>query len=323
MIQSILRESLVLLGLPAGEPVEAILHPGSRSEEGFVSFFIYHEGRPLCIAKVPRGDDANTEFEASSLRAAAQAVAGSPIEGTLDRILDTRVVDGRLVLFKEFRTGRPAAQVIATKRDAQVVPVFTSVATWWTDYVEASRPHHLFDTDSKTAALRSMLESSTEIDLESRWVRSFLDAPSSFVGPSHGDLVPANVLMQGTTVETVIDFENFTMTGFPAADLVGWIVSTATRRFGRQADLVSALLPDGGAFGAAVTTCIQGYCARTACSIESFVDQLPLYSHRSLSIAARWGLDRETRLHRDLLGRFVERRDALVQAWAIQSPSPS
>jgi hypothetical protein len=315
MIQSLVREGLDLLGLPAGDSVEAILHPGSRSDEGFVSFFLYRAGRPLCIAKVPRGDDASTKLEAHNLRLAASAVAGTPIEPTLDRILDTRVVDGRLVLFKEYRTGRPAAQAIATKRDRDVLPIFRSVATWWTDYVLASQEHHVVDLSIKRDALARMLEPLSEIDMDAPWIRLFEAESSVFVGPSHGDLVPANVLMQGSTVETVVDFENFTMTGFPSADLVGWIVSTATKLYGRGDGMVSNRLIGESAFAREVAHVVQDFTQRLGLSLETFVDLLPLYSHRSLSIATRWGLDREADLHRRLLAEFVGERSAILAAW--------
>tara|TARA_R110002096_G_scaffold7852_1_gene33605 strand:+ start:19363 stop:20316 length:954 start_codon:yes stop_codon:yes gene_type:complete len=315
MIRSLARACQDFLDLPDDGSVEAILHPGSRSDEGFVSFFLYRGGRPLCIAKVPRGDDANTELEAASLRMAAHAVEGAPIVRTLDQVLETRHIAGRLVLFKEFRSGKPAAQAIASKRDALVLPVFRSVAAWWIDYVEASRSHHVFEAEAKREAVVSMLEPLGAIDMAAPWVQLFLSEGSAFLGPSHGDLVPANVLMRGTVVDTVIDFENFTMGGFPSADLVGWIISTATKLHGRGDGMLSNTVIGGSGFAREVALAVQAFTQRCDMPIEVFVDLLPLYSHRSLSIAARWGLEREADLHRRLLADFVAQRAAVLAAW--------
>ena len=142
-----------LMGIDQSQPIDCIMHPGGRANAGFVTFFFYDDGRPLCLAKVARGDESSLRREAENLDAAASVLERSPLISTIDRTVGTADVGGRLVLFKSFSTGRPAAQVFSGKNRRATTLAFRNCCDWILQFIHDTREFRSASDDQKRQAL--------------------------------------------------------------------------------------------------------------------------------------------------------------------------
>ncbi len=306
-MNELIREGKRLAGLGEHTTVDCVLHPGERGEHGSVIFFLYSDGQPFCVAKVPRVDNSLTEREAASINAAASALAQSTLRPTIDRVLGTVEIGGRLVLYKEFRRGKPATRFLADKKPASVRSVVQNTCRWILQFIEDTKALRNYDYDSKLAAAQAVTS-----EPGSAWIKTFASSEHQFLGPAHGDLVPANMLMDGDKITTVVDFENFQVASFPLADFVGLIVSIATEVFGRGNEMVDATFRTTTWFSQEVARQTAQLCRLIGCELEEFVDMLPLYTDRAMSVATRWGMQAELDLHESLRKCFVSERETVV-----------
>ncbi len=290
-----------LMGIDQSRPVDCVMHPGGRADAGFVTFFFYDDGRPLCLAKVARCDESSLRREAENLDAVARVLERSSLTSTIDRTLGTTYVGGRLVLFKSFSAGRPAAQVFSGKNRRATTLAFRNCCHWILQFIHDTREFRGVSDDQKREAL-------SQIDTSGRsapWIEVFVESNAQFTGPAHGDLVPANILLENGEVRTVVDFENFEMAGLPIADFIGLIMSTATKIFGRR-DAVEAAFGQSTWFSSEVGLQVARYCSMVGCGLDEFIALLPLYSDRAVAISEQWGMEQEMAFHEAARQFFID-----------------
>lgn len=305
----LLDEARRITGLSGDEEIEIVAHPGSRGDQGFVTFFLYCRGNPICLAKMARLDNDSVEAEAANLAGVARALAGSQLLGTIDRSLGTAVVGGRLVLFKEFLSGRPAAQALTRRNRSESQRVFRSMCDWALQFVEDTAAHRIHDSDAKMTAAEQLLDPGRD----NSWIETFMGSDHHFLGPTHGDLVPANMLLDDRGVSAVVDFENFDPAGFPFADFVGLIVSSATTLLGRsKTDARSIFRGSPPWFSQEVRERVGEYCRLVDCDLDEFVKALPLYSDRAIEISTRWGMSRQLVFHTALRQSFLSEAPSIL-----------
>ena len=301
-----------LCGLDEDVETAFVLHPGGRGASGFVSLFIYHRGEPVCIAKVSRTNDGSLEQEAVRLGEVASALADSTLLDTIDRAIGTESVDGRTVLFKRFGDGRPAARTLLVGDRSAALNVLRESCTWLLRFIGDTSHHRIHDPGTKREAALSIVRS----DLDHSWLDVFTTSERQFLGPAHGDLVPANILLHEGRVTTVVDFENFRMDGFPIADFVGIIVSIATKLFGTDDEMMAQSFGRPGWFCDEVAAQVGRYCELVGCDLEEFVRLLPLYSDRAFSIAELWEMRDGAEFHDRLRAFFIGNQELVLRVMA-------
>lgn len=318
MRESLLRRVRQLTAQPDDADIDLILHPGSRGSSGFVTFFFYRYGELTCVAKVPRRDSGRLHAEAANLRSVAHALKDSPLKATVDRVLSVEEIDSRPVLFKSVLPGRPATQLLAADRQDEVRIVLRGGCRWILDFMAATDAEHSRDSMAKRTAARAIARSGDGAD----WVEIFVDSDHQFLGPTHGDLVPANLLFAETKrsgrskltpeVTAVVDFENFQSDGFPYADFVGFMVSVSTTALGLGRNAIEMAFLESTWLSDMIGDQVDLYCRQVGCSVLEFASLLPLYSDRALMLAGRWGMAAELDFHQELRSIVVNEQAKIV-----------
>lgn len=302
-MRELVEQAIKLAPGATPESISCILHPGSRGPSGFVSIFLYDGTEPLMILKISRGDDSRIRREGQALDSLARILEGSDLVETVDSSLGMKQIAGKLVLVKRISPGETAVKRLRRGPRREAPQLLEACLDWLLRFLEETTPYRIHSKAKKEVAAGRLLNG----DDSPEWYNTFVDSESQFLAPSHGDLVLGNILMEGGRVKCVFDFENFTMEGFPIAEVLGLIVSFGTNLYGASEGMIEECFQPNGRFASVISAQVSRTCNALGWSLEEFVTLMPLYSARALQLSADWGMDSELEFHTALEAVLVDR----------------
>lgn len=290
--------------------VEVAVYSGSKGEEGFITLFFFSDGKPILVAKVARTRRGleRLRHEYTSLRQVSRLLRRSQLEPTIDTPLDLVELDGLGVLFKENKDGILGSKYLRSlflrKRKTERF-LYLSI-DWLINFTKQTQELHLNSPDAKQRAIQDLVAGKALPN----YARVFIENSSFFVAPTHGELLPANILIdqRRQQVRCILDFENFRMDGLPIADLMGLIISSGTLVFSRNETAIDSMFLQKGWFLSLCSDCIKKFCREFSVDTQAFKEVMPLYSDRAIGLCLKWNkkgksLQFHQRLKRILIGK--------------------
>ena len=282
-----------------------ILHSGGRGEKGFVSIIFYSRKKPVVVAKIDRGDGNNLKEEYQNLKIVHNILRKSAVKKTIETPLSI-VNLGGWVLFKEYKHGMPG-DVDLSKNKKNVKKFLHHSTDWLIEFLKGVEDYHINTTEEKRKAVGEMSEGDIPEYLE-----CWIEKETFFLAPSHSDLVASNFLINDSGITGVIDFENFTLRGFPEADLLGIVVSVSTTLFGLTETAIIKAFFEENYFSRAVCEVFKKYCNIFGIDPKDFIQIMPIYSDRAISIAKKWENEQLLNFHKKLRLRLVDDKNKLL-----------
>lgn len=275
--------------------------------DGTATVLVRVDGEPLVVCQLARSEQSSIQhrYRAMTLLRNLTAARAS-VRDTIPEPHDVVEVAGRRALFQEHLAGTSAKQYLSvTDRATTLLPAATD---WLVRFQRTLADRWVFDADAKRAALAN-------VGCDGTGYADAFVADEFFLAPVHGDLVASNLVVDGTTIGGVIDFENFSREGVPLYDFVTLLLSVGRHVWGHSRRTIDRLFFERNWLSDCVDDCVTRYCRGVGIDRASFVRTLPLATAIALDVADRWNLPRRvatflTRLHERLLAD----RDAIV--WA-------
>lgn len=286
--------------------LDFVLHSGGRGEAGFVSIVFYSKKKPVVVAKIARGGESNLEREYQNLRIVHDILRGSMPQKTVEYPFSFEDLSGGKVLFKEYKDGVPG-DVYLSKNKKNVRKFLRYSTDWLSEFLRETMSRRINKIDEKRATITKISENSF-----SGYAKCWIEKESFFLAPSHSDLVVSNFLVDDSGITGVIDFESFTLKGFPEADLLGIIVSTSTTLFGLTEKAIIKPFFEENYLSKEVNEIFRKYCNMFKIDPRDFVQVMPIYSDRAIFIAEKWGNDRLLNFHKKLKQKLINNKDKLV-----------
>ena len=113
-------------------------------------------------------------------------------------------------------------------------------------------------------------------------------------------------------ITAIIDFENFTMLGFCAIDLISIIVSSGTSLFGFSEEMVSKTFYTSNWFSTAVKDVLRVFCSKLDLDIAILTTMLPLYSDRAIFLCKKWQMTELLPFHEKLKWHFENQQASII-----------
>jgi len=221
--------------------LEYIVHSGGRGENGFITLIFYSNGYPVVVGKVSRDKTGyGIKKEYNALKSLQKILNNSDLLKTTETRFSLTNLDGNLILFKEYKNGIGGDKYISNNRSnrqrIKKSMIFLRATTdWLIKFLNETREYDINSKGEKTKAAYELIRGE---NLPS-YLKYWAEKDKFFLAPSHGDLVPSNILMKDSECCGIIDSENFTLKGFPLADLIGIMVSTGTTLYGTNQEMVN------------------------------------------------------------------------------------
>lgn len=298
-----------ILGVPK-HSIDYVVHSGGGGEQGFITILFYSDHKPALVAKVSRFDSQKSRAEHENLIRLSSLLSKTKLAKTIEKPYALTKLGGFAVLFKEFKGGTPGTRYLSSRlyRKNRAQKFLRLSIGWLTDFVAASAEDHINSYDAKKSAIWSLTGLNAPVYSEAVCRNKRL-----FVSPCHGDFVTTNILVN--TCEdgvSIIDFEYFTMLGFPVIDLISIIVSTGTSIFGLNDEMVSKTFFKSNWFSIAVRDALRAFCARLNIDIATLISVLPLYSDRAIYLCKARRMSELLPFHEKLKCHFENRQSEII-----------
>jgi len=279
-----------ILNVPK-QDIEYVIHSGGGGEHGFVTILFYSNSRPALVARISRRDCQRLRTEHNNLVWLSRLLDKTELSKTVEKPYALTNLAGFDVLLKEVKTGTPGTLYLSRglcRRRNRAQTFLSLTVRWITDFAAASAEHHINSYDAKKQAVYLLTGLHDPAYSEAVCRNNHI-----FLSPCHGDLVATNVLVN--THEdyiNVIDFENFTMLGFCAIDLISIIVSIGTSLFGFSEEMVSKTFYTS--------------------NIAILTTMLPLYSDRAIFLCKKWQMTELLHFHEKLKWHFENQKASII-----------
>lgn len=295
--------------------IDAVICSGSRGEMGFITLFFFSNSKPFLVAKVARTRKGleGLHREHIILRQVSRLLQGSQLEATIETPLDLVELDGLSILFKGHKDGIPGSQYVRGLFAKRKIESFLYSSTdWLIDFTKQTRESHLNSPHLKRIATEKLAPGKGLAN----YARVFIDDSRFFLAPTHGELLPSNILIdqRRQQVNAILDFENFRMDGLPIADLLGLIISTGNLLFGLNEMAINRTFLRKGWFLNLCSDCIKKFCLEFSIDMRTFKEVMPLYCDRAIQLCRKWNMKVELRQFHETLRRFLteKKNDILI-----------
>jgi hypothetical protein len=280
--------------VPAALSPSAVLYSGSRGDHGCVTLFLYGDRRPLALARVSRRlHDPVLEQEYECLRMVQSLLAGTELASQVEMPLGLFPFNGGQTLVKSYIAGTSGSHWLRWKGKRGAAQLLELTVSWSLDFWRHTSRHQVRDQDRR---LQSLRELHLPAELHAAGC-GLLESKSSVVGPSHGDLVPANVLLCDGRIAGIIDWENFHAFGFPVTDLVGGVVSIADYLYPHDAQFLPRIFLGHDAYARAVRQSLQTLRSELELDLADLDAAIQLYFLRAVSLCRRWNMEQYRAFH--------------------------
>lgn len=196
-----------------------------------ITIFFYKGDAPLVISKIGKTYDDTLIFrEYKSLKSNEFMLKDSKLIDTLEVPAILESINGVTHLFKNFKCGINAHNYIKKFRFDRLdrtIGFLSSITQWDIDYLNATEDYHIYSPKEKESFFKNHYK-----NIDPNLARVFTSDDSMFLAPSHGDLVPLNVLIEGPRISGVIDFEYFSCKDFFFKDFLKILLSTSSLFYG-------------------------------------------------------------------------------------------
>lgn len=299
------------LGIGRKTNIEFILHSGGRAENGFRTFIFYSHGYPFLVAKIPRlNNNSSVQKEFEALKTLRRNLKDDSLISTLEVPKAMAELDGNPVLFKDYKEGMRGDKYLLSGRHIKRSKKFMRAATdWFIQFLMGLKEFHVTTRNEKRRVLSGLMEEENLSQSLQEWVED----DSFFLAPSHGDLVPSNILILNSKVSAVVDFENFTPRGIPIAGFFGLLVSTGTTLFGLNRQMVHKTFFEHNPFSEEVLRCVENFCQSFQYDVRTVLNLMPIYIRRAIYISRKWGMRDFEEFHRFLANELAERQDQVMR----------
>jgi len=293
--------------------LEYIVYSGSRGEKGFIKLIFYSNGHPILVGKVAR-DKAGIGLknEYSSLKILQKILKNSNLIKTIETPFSFINLDNNFVLFKDYKEGIRGDKYISNnkfnrQRMKKALILLHASTDWLIKFLTETREYHINSKEEKTKLAYELINGGN-LPL---YLKYWVDRDKFFLAPSHGDLTLSNILMKDLEVSCVLDFENFTLKGFPLADLIGIIVDAGAILYGTNQQMINNTFFELNPFSQEVYRCILKFCEVFRIDIKDFIRVMPIYTDRAISICAKWNMNPD--FHIKLKYELIKRYDELLR----------
>jgi len=286
--------------------LEFILHSGSRGKEGYITLIFYRDSIPFLVGRVSRSRDTNRlRDEYEILKKHQSMFKQSTLLSTLEVPYSLKIVVGNMILFKQYKPGLRADKLILEnkKREEIALGVLRASSDWLIMYLDGTREYRNYNPEVKIEKLKGFNTDSATLKQLEFWIED----DRYFLAPSHGDLIPSNILMEDLKISGIIDFENYTNSGIPIADFLGLIVSIGTTIYGLNQKMVENTFFKTNRFSKEVRDRVIHFCDHFDLSINDFAKVIPVYSERAISLCVQWGMNHFEKFHTNLKMEFITR----------------
>lgn len=290
-----------------GGKVDCILHSGGRH----ITLFFYSNGYPIVVGKVSRLNHRVLRREYESLKLLEKIFSKCwLLNNTIPRALGFTKLDEKYVLFEEYKDGICGSVYLKTiHRRKNVKKVLHESVGWLINFLQHTKEYHNM---SKTAKQRISALWGQCGNGSIPYYRKFLEE-GFFLGPSHGDLVVSNILFGRVgKITGVIDFENFTMNGFPVTDLIDIIASTGSELFGFTKDMINKTFFELNSFSEEVRKCVEYFCRSCKLEVDDLISVLPVWSDKAIYQSRKIGDNALLKFHILLKKMLIKRVGEIV-----------
>lgn len=304
--------------LKDGSNVSLAIYSGSRGEMGFIKLFFFSNSKPTLVAKVARTRKGLESLyrEYVSLRQVSRLLQESQLEATIDNPLDLVELDGLNVLFKEHKDGIPGTKCLRSlffkKRKTERFLILST--DWLIKFTKQTQESHLNSPEAKRAAIKDLVAGKALAD----YARVFIDDSAFFVAPTHGELLPSNILVDQRIqrVRSILDFECFRMDGLPISDLIGLIISSGILLFGLNERAINNTFFRKGWFRNLCANCLRKFCRDFSIDIQAFNEVIPLYSDRAIQLCHKWNMEGQLlQFHKRMREILIEKKKHILIGW--------
>lgn len=284
--------------------LEFILHSGSRGKEGYITLIFYRDSEPFLVGRISRNRDTSHLRDEYDILMKHQSIFQQlAILSTLEVPYYLKMIDGNMILFKQYKLGLRADKLILEnkKREEIASRVLRASSDWLIMYLDGTKEYRSNNPEVKIEKLKGFdTDSATLKQLE-----SWIEDDRYFLAPSHGDLILSNILMEGLKISGIIDFENYTDMGIPIADFLGLIVSTGTTLYGLNQKMVENTFFKTNRFSDEVGDRVIHFCEHFDLSVNDFTKVISVYSERAISLCIQWGMNHLVKFHTNLKKEFI------------------
>jgi serine/threonine protein kinase len=212
--------------LHSEKPFDFVIRSGSRAYDGFITILFFSKGTPLFIAKIARENGTILEREAHNIFFIRNVLKESILMETIEKPLYFGTVGNRAVLIKQYLEGDNALNYVTHQRnDSKYISIMID---WLVNLQHISLAYNIFDEKKKKQKVQTYLESG-EL---SEYSKIFIEDNQFYLGFTHNDLVPSNILISKNHVSGVLDFEYFERDGILFCDFFGLFPGIVTAKFG-------------------------------------------------------------------------------------------
>lgn len=293
--------------------LEYIVHSGGRGENGFITLIFYSNGHPVVVGKISRGKEGDRiKKEYNALKSLQKILNNSDLLKTIETPLSLSNLDGNLILFKGYKNGIDGNKYISNRSNRQRIKksmIFLRASTnWLIKFLNETKEYHINSKEEKTKVLCELMRG----EKLPSYLKYWAEEDKFFLAPSHGDLIPSNILMGDSEVCGIIDSENFALKGFPLADLIGIMVSAGTTLYGTNQQMITNTFFDLNPFSQEVCKCVLKFCEIFELNIGDFIRLMPIYSDRAISICIKWNMTDLLEFHTKLKSDLIKRQNELT-----------
>ena len=292
--------------------VEWILQSGGRGDYGFITLIFYSNGHPIVVGKVSRGNDQILRREYKNLKTVKTLLNKCDLNETIPRALAFVSLDGNHVLFEDYKSGVPGSTYLRTIfRKKHLKKFLRGSIGWLINFLRNTKKYHTSSETVKREAIRMWINSKKPNEYVKKWLKE----KEFFAAPTHGDLIVSNIFVgEDGQVTGVLDFENFTINGFPIANLMDIIVSTGTTLFGYTQNMINKTFFESNWVAEEFKKCVKYFSEACEFETKDLIQVLPIYSDRAIYYSKKWGGEKLFRFHALLKRTLIERRDEII--WA-------
>jgi len=271
-----------------------------------VVFIFYLNRKPIAVAKLSRDNFSELIQEYENLKKLHHLFRGFEIEKTIEEPLGL-INLGEPVLLKKYIEGIPG-DIYLAKGKEKAIKCLNLAVDWLINFLNNLKSYRTNSKDEKIKIAKKFYQGGLP-----SYFKLWIENKSFFISPTVGDLIIRNFLVEDDGIKGVIDFATFEMKGIPEADLIGLMVSSATSIFGLNEKAIKNTFFCKNWFSSEVKNLFQKYCQFFKINFKDFLEILPIYSDRAISIATKQKDKKLIEFHSMLKDNFIKKQKQIFQ----------